>query len=76
MTIITDLPDILKKDLETKWEAFKNSSEKAGIHLPQNPQILSALQRVLALSNFVAENGIRNPALISDLIDSGDLQRR
>ena len=31
---------------------------------------------MLALSNFVAENGIRKPALISDLIDSGDLQRR
>jgi glutamate-ammonia-ligase adenylyltransferase len=70
------LPDILKKELETKWEAFKDSSEKAGIHLPQEPRILDALQRVFVLSNFVANNCIRSPALISNLIDSGDLQRR
>jgi glutamate-ammonia-ligase adenylyltransferase len=76
MKIIDPLPDILQKDLETKWEAFKDSAKKAGIHLSQDPPILDALQRVLALSRFVAENGIRKPALISDLIDSGDLQRR
>ena len=73
---MTALPDILKQDLKTKWEAFKNSSNKAKLNLPQDPQTLTALRRVLALSNFVAENGIRAPALISDLVDSGDLLRR
>ncbi|MGD8459394.1 MAG: bifunctional [glutamate--ammonia ligase]-adenylyl-L-tyrosine phosphorylase/[glutamate--ammonia-ligase] adenylyltransferase [Desulfobacterales bacterium] len=76
MKSINDLPDILIPDMQRKWEAFKNSAKKAKLNLPQDPQILTALQRVLALSNFVAENGIRDPALISDLIDSGDLQRR
>ena len=76
MKSINDLPDILQKDLQRKWEAFKDSSEKAGIHLSQDPQILDALKRVFALSNFVADNCIRNPVLISDLIAGGDLQRR
>ena len=75
MKSINDLPDILKKDLETKWEAFKASSKKAGINLSQDSQILDALQRVFVLSNFVADNCIRSPLCISDLIDSGDLQR-
>ncbi|MGD8725439.1 MAG: bifunctional [glutamate--ammonia ligase]-adenylyl-L-tyrosine phosphorylase/[glutamate--ammonia-ligase] adenylyltransferase, partial [Desulfobacterales bacterium] len=76
MKSINDLPDILQKDLQRNWEAFKDSSQKAGIELSQDSQILDALQRVLALSNFVADNCIRNPVLISDLIDGGDLQRR
>lgn len=70
------LPDILTPDIERKWEAFKNSSKKTNLNLSQNPQILNALRRVFAFSNFVADNCIRDPVLVSDLIDSGDLQRR
>ena len=73
---MNDLPDIIQKDLGQKWEAFRDSSKKAGVHLPRDPQILSALQRVFAFSNFVADSCTRDPALISDLIDSSDLQRR
>ena len=76
MKSIDDLPDILNENLQRKWEAFKDSSQNGGIHLTPDRHILDALQRVFALSNFVAENGIRDPALIADLIDSGDLQRR
>ncbi|MGD9226213.1 MAG: bifunctional [glutamate--ammonia ligase]-adenylyl-L-tyrosine phosphorylase/[glutamate--ammonia-ligase] adenylyltransferase, partial [Desulfobacterales bacterium] len=76
MTIITDLPDILVQDLERKWEEFKQSSAANKVKLPKDRQILKALQRVFAFSDFVAKNCIRNPSLISDLIDSGDLQRR
>ena len=75
MKIIDPLPDILVQDLERKWEAFAQSSAKHKIDLPQNPQILGALQRVFAFSDFVAENCTRQPVLISDLIESGDLQR-
>jgi glutamate-ammonia-ligase adenylyltransferase len=75
MKSMTDLPDILVQDLERKWEAFEQSSAKYKVDLPQNPQILRLLQRVFTFSNFVAQNCIRHPALISDLIDSGDLQR-
>jgi glutamate-ammonia-ligase adenylyltransferase len=76
MKPIADLPDILMRDLEKKWEAFERSCVKYQIELPQDSQILNALQRVFALSDFVAGNCIRQPTLISGLIQSGDLQRR
>ena len=76
MTIITDLPDILVQDLERKWEEFKQSSATNKIDLPKDRQIKKALQRVFAFSDFVAKNCTRSPSLLSDLIRSGDLQRR
>jgi glutamine synthetase adenylyltransferase len=69
---MNELPDILVQDLEGKWEAFEQSCAQHNIRLPQDPQILQILQRVFAFSDFVAENCIRHPALISDLIESGD----
>jgi glutamate-ammonia-ligase adenylyltransferase len=74
MKSTTDLPDILVQDLEKKWEAFEHSCVQHKISLPPESQILQVLQRVFAFSDFVAENCIRHPALISDLIESGDLQ--
>jgi len=76
MTILIDLPDILVPDLERKWEAFERSCVEHHIALPQDPQILQALQRVFAFSDFVSGNCIRHPALFFDLVQSGDLQRR
>jgi glutamate-ammonia-ligase adenylyltransferase len=75
MTIITDLPDILAQDFKKKWHEFENSLAKAQIDLGQNRRDLAALQRVFAFSDFAAQNCIRDPALISDLIASGDLQQ-
>lgn len=75
MTIITDLPDILVQDLERKWEEFTQSSATHKIDLPKDPQIIGALQRVFAFSDFVAQNCIRDPSLISNLIESQDLQQ-
>ena len=76
MKLMTDLPDILIQDLEKKWEAFKQSSATHKIDLPKDPQILSELHRVFAFSDFVAENCIRDPSLLADLVTSRDLQQR
>jgi len=75
MKSTNNLPDILVQDLASKWEAFEQSCAQHKISLPQDPQTLLVLQRVFVFSDFVAENCIRHPALISDLIESGDLQR-
>ena len=72
---MTNLPDILVQDLKRKWQEFKKSSAINKIDFPEDRQIIKALQRVFAFSDFVAENCTRHPALISDLVDSGDLQR-
>ena len=76
MTIITALPDILVQDLERKWEAFRQSSATNQVNLPKDRQVLKALQHVFAFSDFVAKNCTRNPLLLTDLICSGDIQRR
>ena len=72
---MTNLPDILNQDLENKWEAFEKSCAQHKISLPQEPQALQVFQRVFVFSDFVAKNCTLYPALISDLIESGDLQR-
>jgi [glutamine synthetase] adenylyltransferase / [glutamine synthetase]-adenylyl-L-tyrosine phosphorylase len=75
MKNIIGLPATLIQDFKEKWSDFENSLEKARINLAQDPSILAALQRVFAFSDFVAQNCIRDPALISDLFESGDLQK-
>jgi glutamate-ammonia-ligase adenylyltransferase len=75
MKPIADLPAILREDSRRKWKEFENSLKKAGINLTQDPQMLATLQRVFTFSNFVAQNCILDPFIISDLIESRDLQR-
>ncbi|MGD2187293.1 MAG: bifunctional [glutamate--ammonia ligase]-adenylyl-L-tyrosine phosphorylase/[glutamate--ammonia-ligase] adenylyltransferase [Desulfobacterales bacterium] len=70
-----NLPDILVNDLERKWQAFAQSSATHKIDLPDDPQFIRTLQRVFAFSDFVAQNCIRNPSLISNLVESQDLQK-
>jgi glutamate-ammonia-ligase adenylyltransferase len=70
-----EFPKELEEDSQNKWDAFKSSAESAGIPLPRNPELVSSLHRVFAFSDFVAESCIRDPALLHDLIQSGDLQR-
>jgi glutamate-ammonia-ligase adenylyltransferase len=71
-----DLPDILVQDFKKKWREFENSLQKAKINFAPEPRMLAALQRAFALSDFIAQNCIRDPSLISELNESGDLTQR
>jgi glutamate-ammonia-ligase adenylyltransferase len=75
MNNITELPTELLEDAQRKWDSFKGSAASANIPPPRDPSIISALQRVFALSDFVSESCIRDPSMLHDLIQSGDLQR-
>jgi glutamate-ammonia-ligase adenylyltransferase len=76
MKPLPDLPPLLLEESEKKWQAFKCAVEGVDGVRPQDPEILAALTRVLVFSDFVADCLIRDPALLPDLIESGDLQRR
>ena len=76
MNNIKDLPKELADDALNKWDAFRNSAESVNIAQPQDPIIRSSLRRVFAFSDFVAESCIRDPSMLHDLIESGDLQRQ
>ena len=75
MDMNLDLPESLRNDVESKWEAFQAACAAAGKPAPDSPDILSELYPVWVYSAFVAKTCIQDPALLIDLFDSGDLHR-
>jgi len=68
-----NLPDPLRSDFQHKWDAFSESLDAASLEPPRDPAILDSLARVFSFSDFVAENCIREPQMLEDLILSRDL---
>jgi glutamate-ammonia-ligase adenylyltransferase len=71
----TDLPKPLIEDFEKRWQAFQTATEAAGIPPITNPAVLNSIKRVFAFSDFVAAGCTREPGLVTDLINSGDLHQ-
>lgn len=76
MEQLNNFSEELSKDAEKKWEEFRIASEDADIGLPDDSEMISAMKRIFAFSDFIAKNCIRNPELPDDLIRSGDLLTR
>jgi len=74
-TLPNDLPKPLIEDYEKRWQGFQTAAEAAGIPPITNPEVLNSIERVFAFSEFVAAGCTREPALLTDLIDSDDLNR-
>ncbi len=70
-----DLPQSLAEESQNRWQAFENAAEAAGIPPITNSAVLNSIKRVFAFSDFVAAGCTREPALLADLIDSGDLNQ-
>jgi len=75
LTLPNDLPKPLIEDFEKRWQAFQAAAKAAGMPPVANPEVLNSIPQVFAFSDFVAGNCIRDPALLGNLIDSGDLNR-
>ena len=71
--VTRDLPEALCADVRRHWEAYCAAAAEAGIEPPRNAHFLRYLGRVWAASDFVALSCVREPALIGDLLASGDL---
>ncbi len=67
------LPPALRADADARWEAYRHACETAGLTPPE--PLFASLPTVWACSEFVARSCARHPALLSDLVESGDLQR-
>ncbi len=67
------LPESLRGEVALQWGRFSEAALAAGGRIPSHPDFLKALTRVWAVSQFVAESCQRDPALLGDLLDSGDL---
>ena len=67
------LPQPLNKDYQDRWEAFEQAADAAGLAPVTNSDIINSAKYVFAFSDFVATSCTRDPAMLMDLIDSGDL---
>jgi glutamate-ammonia-ligase adenylyltransferase len=70
-----DLPEILLKDSQSKWDAFLTVVRTSGCHPPEDPLFIEILKRNFAFSDFMTRSLTRNPELLRDFIESGDLER-
>ena len=75
ITLPDDLPQPLTHAYLDRWQAFLRAAEAAGIHPLTHSEVLNSSKYVFAFSDFVAASCTRDPALLRDLIDSGDLLR-
>lgn len=71
------LPVALHALGKTRHEAFAARVQKSGLPsaLADPPVLPDNTQRIFALSDFIANTCIRNPEMLKDLLDSGDLLR-
>ncbi len=73
ITLPAELPQPLQKDYQDRWEAFEQAAEAAGLAPVINSEIINSARYIFAFSDFVAAGCTRDPDMLMDLIDSGDL---
>jgi len=66
-------PAALRAALDETWDAYASAVADAGLSLPRHPDFIAGLRRVWACSDFVSGACIQDPALLRDLLSSGDL---
>jgi len=71
-----DLPQPLIDEYRNRWQAFQRATEAAGLPSVSDPEFLESSKYVFAFSDFVAASCRRDPAMLVDLIDTGDLFSR
>lgn len=76
MTLAPDfanLPSLLRLPAERAWQQYLEAAAESGVQVPADAKVLASLPKVFAVSRFVAEQCIRRPRMLADLIASGDL---
>ena len=73
ITLPDELPQPLFNDYQNRWQAFQQAAEAAGLSPVNDSAILESSKYVFAFSDFVAASCTRDPAVLIDLIDRGDL---
>ncbi|MDG4595196.1 MAG: bifunctional [glutamate--ammonia ligase]-adenylyl-L-tyrosine phosphorylase/[glutamate--ammonia-ligase] adenylyltransferase [Candidatus Contendobacter sp.] len=72
---LSRLPEPLRREVAGHWEAFETAARKVNVNLPEGAA-LGQLATIWSASEFVARACVRKPALLTDLLDSGDLATR
>jgi glutamate-ammonia-ligase adenylyltransferase len=71
------LPVVLRETVQRQWGDFQAALSAAELAAPDwDESLQQELCRVWACSEFVAQRCVRQPALLLDLLNSGDLHRQ
>jgi glutamate-ammonia-ligase adenylyltransferase len=76
MKSINTFPEAFVSDANIKWDRFCAAAEKLGAPLPTDPRFIDIARCMFCLSDFVSHACIGDPALLLNLIESGDLNQR
>jgi len=76
MNLDVKIPHLLKENTTRKYTAFLSAAERADIFPPDDSEFVETLKRVFAFSDFVFKSCMRNPALLKNLHESGDIQKK
>jgi [glutamine synthetase] adenylyltransferase / [glutamine synthetase]-adenylyl-L-tyrosine phosphorylase len=74
MTLGNELPKELYLEAMDKWRAYCEAANATVMSAYTDSAFIETALRVFAFSDFVARGLIRSPELLSDLVQSGDLQ--
>ncbi|MBI2779659.1 MAG: bifunctional [glutamate--ammonia ligase]-adenylyl-L-tyrosine phosphorylase/[glutamate--ammonia-ligase] adenylyltransferase [Gammaproteobacteria bacterium] len=72
---IKPLPAALQARIDGYLEAFAEAANSAGVHISGHAELLPKIHEAWAYSDFVAQNCVRHPQMLGDLLDGGDLLR-
>ncbi|MEA3385233.1 MAG: hypothetical protein U9Q89_02075, partial [Thermodesulfobacteriota bacterium] len=67
------LPEELLLKADNYWKSFAEAALLSGLPVPDDPLIINTAKQVWAFSEFVAKNCVKEPGLLLDLLESGDL---
>lgn len=66
--------DLFDQRAKDRLAACRQAAADQGIALPEDPAFVDDLGGAFAFSEFIAKTCLRKPAMLKDLIDSGDLE--
>jgi len=67
------LPQEIQSQLLPKLTSYEEKIQQLGLEIPENEIFINSLPKVWACSLFISEQCIRSPAILNDLVLSGDL---
>lgn len=73
MTLGNELPKGLFLEAMDKWQAYRDAAGTDAPFISTESGIYEAALQVFAFSDFVSRGLIRNPEILEDLVESGDL---
>ena len=70
---LKNLPQELQESVNQKLKAFEEKKQLLGIDPPQNQAFCESITKVWCCSLFISDNCIKTPAMLDDLVTTGDL---